>query len=183
MNNNLQTAVFAGGCFWCTEAVFQKLRGVQSVLPGYAGGTPADANYEKVSMGSTNHAEAIKFEFDSELITYRDLLEVFFATHDPTTLNKQGNDVGAQYRSAIFYSDDIQKQQAESIIEELNEAKAYANPIVTTLEPLTQFFEAEDYHKNYYERNQGQPYCMVVINPKIKKFKEKFSSLIMGSAE
>lgn len=178
MDKNLQTAVFAGGCFWCTEAVFQKLRGVESVLPGYAGGSPETATYEKVSSGATGHAEAIKFEFDPQKISYRDLLEVFFATHDPTTLNRQGNDVGPQYRSAIFYANDEQKQLAESIIKELQDASAYPNPIVTTLEPLQAFYEAEDYHKNYYERNQGAPYCMVVINPKIKKFKEKFASLI-----
>ncbi len=178
MDKNLQTAVFAGGCFWCTEAVFQKLRGVKSVLPGYAGGSPETATYEKVSSGATGHAEAIKFEFDPAKISYRDLLEVFFATHDPTTLNRQGNDVGPQYRSAIFYANDEQKQLAESIIKELQDASAYPNPIVTTLEPLQAFYEAEDYHKNYYERNQGAPYCMVVINPKIKKFKEKFASLI-----
>lgn len=178
MKNNLETAVFAGGCFWCTEAVFQKLRGVKSVSPGYAGGTVDNPTYEQVSGGQTGHAEVIKFEFDSAVISYRDLLEVFFATHDPTTLNRQGNDVGTQYRSAIFYATEEQKQEAEKIIAELNNAKAYSNPIVTTLESLTKFYEAEDYHKNYYERNQGQPYCMVVINPKIKKFKEKFASLI-----
>lgn len=178
MNNNLQTAVFGGGCFWCTEAVFQKLRGVKSVEPGYAGGSVENPTYEQVSSGSSGHAEVIRFEFDPEQISYRDLLEVFFATHDPTTLNQQGNDVGIQYRSAIFYNNENQKQQAEGIIKELEEAKAYQNPIVTTLEPLTKFYEAEEYHKNYYERNQGQPYCQVVINPKIKKFKEKFASLI-----
>lgn len=174
----IQTAVFGGGCFWCTEAVFQKLRGVKSVLPGYAGGNVDNPTYEQVSLGSTGHAEVIKFEFDPSVITFRDLLEVFFATHDPTTLNRQGNDVGTQYRSAIFYADEQQKQEAQKIITELTEAKAYQNPIVTTLEPLTHFYEAEDYHKNYYEKNQGAPYCMVVINPKIKKFKEKFASLI-----
>lgn len=173
-----QIAVFAGGCFWCTEAVFQKLRGVKSVTPGYAGGTAETATYEQVSSGNTDHAEAIKFEFDPLKISYRDLLEVFFATHDPTTLNRQGNDVGLQYRSAIFYCNPEQKAAAENIIKELQDAKAYADPIVTTLEPLTEFYEAEDYHKNYYERNQGAPYCLVVINPKIKKLKEKFASLI-----
>lgn len=175
---NLEIAVFAGGCFWCTEAVFQKLRGVHSVLPGYTGGNTDNPTYEQVSSGSTGHAEAIKFEYDPKLISYRDLLEVFFATHDPTTLNRQGNDVGTQYRSSIFYTSESQKEQAEDIITELRESHSYTSPIVTTVEPLTKFYEAEDYHKNYFERNQGAPYCMVVINPKIKKFKEKFASLI-----
>lgn len=174
----LQTAVFGGGCFWCTEAVFQKLRGVKSVLPGYAGGQIDHPTYEQVSSGTTGHAEVIKFEYDPSEISYRDLLEVFFATHDPTTLNRQGNDVGPQYRSAIFYANEQQKQDAENIIQELTDAHAYASPIVTTIEPLGEFYEAEDYHKNYYERNQGAPYCQVVINPKIKKLKEKFASLI-----
>lgn len=173
-----QTAVFAGGCFWCTEAVFLKLRGVSSVVPGYAGGHVENPTYEQVSGGNTGHAEAIKFTFDPEQISYRDLLEVFFATHDPTTLNRQGNDVGPQYRSVIFYANDEQKQLAENIVKELQEANAYLNPIVTTVEPLGEFYEAEDYHKNYFERNQGQPYCQVVIAPKLKKFKEKFASLI-----
>ncbi len=175
---NTQTAVFAGGCFWCTEAVFLKLRGVSSVVPGYTGGQVENPTYEQVSSGNTGHAEAIKFTFDPKQISYRDLLEVFFATHDPTTLNRQGNDVGQQYRSVIFYADEEQKQLAENIVTELNEAKAYPNPIVTTIEPLGEFYEAEDYHKNYFERNQGQPYCQVVIAPKLKKFKEKFASLI-----
>ena len=178
MEQGKQIAVFAGGCFWCTEAVFQKLRGVYSVVPGYAGGLVDDPTYKQVSSGTTGHAEVIQFAFDPAHITYRDLLEVFFATHDPTTLNRQGNDVGTQYRSTIFYANEEQKQQAEAIIKELTDARAYANPIVTTLEPLTQFYEAEEYHKNYYERNQGQPYCQLVINPKLKKFKEKFVNLI-----
>lgn len=173
-----QTAVFAGGCFWCTEAVFLKLRGVSSVLPGYTGGHVPNPTYEQVSSGTTGHAEAIKFEFNPEEISYRDLLEVFFATHDPTTLNQQGNDVGPQYLSVIYYADEEQKHLAEEIVTELQEAKAFPNPIVTTIEPLGEFYEAEDYHKNYFERNQGQPYCQVIIAPKLKKFKEKFTSLI-----
>lgn len=178
LKNNLQTAIFAGGCFWCTEAVFQKLRGVQSVVPGYAGGSIPHPTYEQVSGGQSGHAECIKFEYDPELISYRDLLEVFFATHNPTTLNRQGNDVGTQYRSTIFYSNNEQKQQAEEIIKELSAVKAYSDPIITTLEPLTEFYQAEDYHLNYYKRNENQPYCQVVINPKLKKFKEKFANLI-----
>lgn len=178
MTNQLQSAVFAGGCFWCTEAVFQKLRGVKSVLPGYAGGEKTNPTYEQVSMGNTGHAEVIKFEYDPSEISYNDLLSVFFATHDPTQLNRQGADVGTQYRSAIFYADDRQKQQAQEFINQLEKDKVYDAPIVTTLEPLTQFYEAEDYHKNYFARNQEQPYCQVVINPKLKKLKEKFASLI-----
>jgi peptide-methionine (S)-S-oxide reductase len=180
MENNIQIAVFAGGCFWCTEAVFQKLRGVKSVLPGYAGGTIENPTYEQVSSGNSGHAEVIKFEYDSSLISYQDLLNVFFATHDPTTLNRQGNDIGTQYRSAIFYADDEQKIEAQEFIEKLNQDHTFPDPIVTTLEPLTEFYEAEDYHKNYYERNSSQPYCQVIINPKLKKLKEKFASLLVA---
>ncbi len=178
MNNNLQIAIFGGGCFWCTEAVFQKLNGVKSVLPGYAGGQIDNPSYEQVSSGNSGHAEVIKFEFDPSVITFRDLLEVFFATHDPTTLNRQGADVGTQYRSSIFYVDDQQKNEANTIIQELKDQKVYPDPVVTTLEPFVKFYEAEDYHKNYYEQNKDQPYCVSIINPKLKKFKEKFSSLI-----
>lgn len=178
----LKTAVFAGGCFWCTEAVFQKLRGVKTVTPGYAGGAADTASYEQVSTGTTGHAEAIKFEYDPAVISYRDLLTVFFATHNPTTLNRQGNDIGPQYRSTIFYSSEEEKQQAQNYIDQLTKDKVFADPIVTTLEPLsdpdTEFYPAEDYHKNYYERNQGQSYCQVVINPKLKKLKENFANLI-----
>jgi methionine-S-sulfoxide reductase len=175
---NLQTAVFAGGCFWCTEAVFQRLRGVKSVVPGYAGGSVPNPTYEQVSSGTSGHAEVIKFEYDPEQISYQDLLAVFFATHDPTTLNKQGADVGTQYRSAIFYANDEQKHAAEEFLAKLTAEKVYEQPIVTQLAPLTQVYEAEDYHKNYYERNQGAPYCQVVINPKLKKLKEKFAALL-----
>ena len=178
MESNIQTAVFAGGCFWCTEAVFQKLRGVKSVLPGYAGGEKDNPTYEQVSGGNSGHAEVIKFEYDPAQISFQDLLAVFFATHDPTTLNRQGNDVGTQYRSAIFYTDETQKQAAQEFINNLTSEKVFPEPIVTTLEPLTKFYEAEDYHKNYYERNSGAAYCQVVINPKLKKLKEKFASLL-----
>lgn len=178
MNNGLKTAVFAGGCFWCTEAVYQKLRGVTEVIPGYTGGQTQNPTYEQVSGGATGHAEAIQFTFDPEQISYEDLLNVFFATHDPTTLNRQGNDVGPQYRSVIFYTNDEQKQQAEKFVAQLSEDKVFPNPIVTTIEPLGEFYEAEDYHKNYYERNSGQAYCQLVISPKLHKLKEKFASLI-----
>ncbi len=178
MSLSLKTAVFAGGCFWCTEAVFQRLRGVQIVTSGYAGGKTPNPTYEQVSMGNTGHAEVIKFKYDPELISYHDLLEVFFATHDPTQLNKQGADIGSQYRSAIFYADEDQRLEAEKFIKQVKADNVYTEPIVTTLEKLEQFFPAEDYHKDYYNQNQNQPYCQAVINPKIKKFKEKFVSLI-----
>lgn len=178
MNINLELAVFAGGCFWCTEAVFQKLRGVKSVTSGYTGGQTANPSYAQVSSGNSGHAEVIKFEYDPTQITFHDLLEVFFATHDPTQLNRQGADVGTQYRSAIFYVDEKQKQEAKDFITQVELEKVFSDPIVTTLEPLTEFYPAEEYHQNYFNNNQDQPYCQVVINPKLKKFKEKFASLI-----
>ena len=176
--NELEQAVFAGGCFWCTEAVFQKLRGVKSVTSGYTGGQTANPSYAQVSSGNSGHAEVIKFEYDPTQITFHDLLEVFFATHDPTQLNRQGADVGTQYRSAIFYVDEKQKQEAKDFIAQVEFDKVFSDPIVTTLEPLTEFYPAEEYHQNYFNNNQDQPYCQVVINPKLKKFKEKFASLI-----
>lgn len=178
MENTRGIAVFGGGCFWCTEAVFQKLRGVHSVLSGYAGGHTENPTYTEVSSKATGHAEVIKVEYDPQIISYRDLLEVFFATHDPTTLNQQGYDKGPEYRSIILYTTEQQKQEAGEIITELTQEKAYPNPIVTTVEPLEKFFEAEDEHKNFYRNNPSSPYCQVVINPKIQKFKEKFASLI-----
>jgi peptide-methionine (S)-S-oxide reductase len=178
MNNNLQSAVFGGGCFWCTEAVFQKLRGVKSVTSGYSGGTVENPNYYQVASKTTGHVEVIKFEFDPEKISYRDLLEVFFATHDPTTLNRQGYDTGPEYRSVIFYTTDQQKLEAEKIITELTASKTFENPIVTSVEPLINFYEAEPEHKNFYLNNTNSPYCQIIINPKLKKLKEKFASLI-----
>ncbi|HUO75545.1 MAG TPA: peptide-methionine (S)-S-oxide reductase MsrA [Candidatus Paceibacterota bacterium] len=170
-------AVFGGGCFWCTEAVFNMLRGVISVAPGYAGGTVAHPTYEQVSSGTTGHAEVIRFEYDPAVISYDDLLNVFFATHDPTTVNRQGNDEGPQYRSVIFYSDDAQRQAAEAFIAKLNETKD-GGRIVTTVEPLKEFWPAEDYHLKYYEHHKDEPYCQLVINPKLAKVQEKFSSLL-----
>lgn len=176
--NTIKIAVFAGGCFWCTEAVFQKLRGVESVLPGFTGGTIEDPTTDQVYSGNTNHAEAIQFEYNPEEISYSDLLAVFFATHDPTSLNCQGADVGTQYRSTIFYSSEEEKQAAQNYIDQLTKDGVFDDSIVTTLEPLTKFYEAEDYHKNYYERNSGQGYCQIVIAPKIHILKEKFASLL-----
>ncbi len=178
MENTRGIAVFGGGCFWCTEAIYQKLRGVLSVVSGYAGGHLDNPTYYQVASQTSGHAEVVKVEYDPQKISYRDLLEVFFATHDPTTLNQQGYDKGPEYRSIILYTTDTQKQEASQIIRELTEEKVYSNPIVTTVEPLEKFFEAEEEHKNFYRNNPNSPYCQVVINPKIKKFKEKFSSLI-----
>ena len=174
-------AVFAGGCFWCTEAVFSNLKGVISLMPGYTGGTVENPTYEKVSTGKTGYAEAIKIEFNPDEIKYPDLLNVFFATHNPTTLNQQGNDVGPQYRSVVFYTSDEQRQEAERIVRELEHNKVFSSPIVTELHPFDKFYEAEDYHKNYYARNPDQPYCQVVIDPKVAKLREKFSHLLKTS--
>jgi peptide-methionine (S)-S-oxide reductase len=173
-----EVAVFGGGCFWCTEAVFKNLKGVSSVLPGYAGGTVPNPTYEQVSMGRTGHAEVIKVEFNPEEVPYETLLDIFFAFHDPTTLNRQGNDVGTQYRSVIFYSTPEQKQKAEEYIKKLTADAVFKDPIVTTVEPLTEVYIAEDYHKNYYELNKDQPYCKFIIDPKIKKLREKFSQFL-----
>jgi peptide-methionine (S)-S-oxide reductase len=171
-------AVFGGGCFWCTEAVFDELRGVKSVVSGYAGGSTKNPTYEEVCGGRTGHAEVIKIEFDPGEIAFKDLLTVFFATHDPTTLNRQGNDVGTQYRSAIFYANEEQKRDAEAFIKELNDSKATGKPVVTTLEPLDEFYEAEDYHQKYYANNPYQPYCQYTIPPKLNKLHKQFSDLL-----
>ncbi len=170
-----EIAVFAGGCFWCTEAVYQDLRGVVSITPGYTGGASQNPTYDAVCTGTTGHAEVIKVEFDPAEISYRDLLEVFFGTHNPTTLNQQGNDHGTQYRSAIFFASPEQRAAAEKIIAELTTDDA---PIVTTLEPLDVFYPAEDYHHNYYARNQNAGYCTAVISPKLKKFRGAYTRLL-----
>ena len=175
MGNKIETAVFGGGCFWCTEAVFQRLRGVSSVLPGYSGGHVENPTYEEVSSGTTGHAEATKIEFDPEQISFRDLLDVFFATHDPTTLNRQGNDEGTQYRSVIFYNSAEQKEEAKKFISELENDKIFQSPIVTEIKAFDKFYVAEDYHKNYYNQNKNKGYCMVVINPKLDKLRKRFS--------
>lgn len=180
MNNELQKAVLGGGCFWCTEAIFQKLRGVKQVLPGYAGGHVDNPTYMQVAGQKTGHAEVIEVEFDPQQISYRDLLEVFFATHDPTTVNRQGNDTGPEYRSVILYTSDQQKAEAEKIIAELTANKVYENPIVTEVKELEKFYEAEEEHKNFYNNNSSSPYCQLVINPKLRNFKEKFNDLIQN---
>jgi len=171
----MQTATLGGGCFWCLEAVFTRLRGVQRVESGYAGGHVENPSYRAVCTGSTGHAEVVQIDFDPQQISYRDLLDVFFGTHDPTTLNRQGHDVGTQYRSAIFYHDDAQKQEAERVIAELTEQKVFDDAIVTEVVPLTRFYPGEDYHREYYERNPQQPYCQVVISPKVSKLRQKYA--------
>jgi len=176
-------AVFGGGCFWCTEAVFDELRGVKSVVSGYAGGSTKNPSYEEVCGGRTGHAEVIKIEFDPEKIAFKDLLTVFFATHDPTTLNRQGNDVGTQYRSAIFYANEEQKREAEAFIKELNDSKSFGKPVVTTLEPLGEFYEAEDYHQKYYANNPYQPYCQYMIPPKLNKLHKQFGALLKSHSK
>ena len=177
-NQEIKIAVFANGCFWCTEAVFSMLKGVKSVVPGYAGGDVPNPTYEQVGGGKTGHAEAIRITYDPVIISYDDLLAVFFNTHDPTTLNRQGNDVGTQYRSVIFYGSEEEKAKAEALIKELNEKKAYDNPVVTEVTPLREFYEAEDYHQDYYEHNKGAPYCQLVIAPKLEKLQERFKELL-----
>lgn len=175
------TAVFAGGCFWCTEAVFRELKGVVDVEPGYAGGTVENPTYEQVSSGTTGHAEAIRFAYDPALISYDELLTVFFATHDPTTVNRQGNDVGPQYRSVIFAADPEQRQKAEVKIAALNASAARGAPVVTEVRPLERFWPAEDYHRKYYENHKDAPYCRLVINPKLEKLQHEFSALLKRS--
>ena len=169
------SAVFAGGCFWCTEAAFRQLRGVKEVVSGYAGDTKANANYKTVCSGSTNHAEAIRITFDPAQISYGQLLQVFFTAHDPTTKDRQGNDRGKQYRSAIFYSGDEEKKVAESYISQLNKAKIFHAPIVTSLEALKEFFPAEEYHQNYVAINPDQPYVQQCSLPKVHKIQEAFA--------
>jgi peptide-methionine (S)-S-oxide reductase len=168
------TATLAGGCFWCLEAVYDELEGVIEVESGYAGGKTANPTYKQVCTGATGHAEVVQITFDPSVISFRELLEVFFAIHDPTTLNRQGNDVGTQYRSAIFYHTPEQKQIAEQVIAELNAAKAWPNRIVTEVAPLTAYYPAEAYHQEYFEHNGAQPYCQIVIAPKLAKFRKKY---------
>jgi peptide-methionine (S)-S-oxide reductase len=171
-----ETATFANGCFWCTEAVFKRINGIESVTPGYTGGTVENPTYDQVSSEATGHAEAIQVVFDPSIISYETILDVFFATHDPTTLNRQGNDVGTQYRSEIFYHDKQQKKTAEKVKTKLEESGKYHDPIVTKIESFTKFYKAEDYHKDYYDSHRSAPYCMVIIDPKIRKLMENFKN-------
>lgn len=178
MEMKKEIAVIGGGCFWCTEAVFKMLKGVSSVLPGYAGGTKQSPTYEEVCGGQTGHAEAIQIEFDPSQIAFRDLLTVFFASHDPTTLNRQGNDIGTQYRSIILTTNDTQKDEAEKFIAELNLSSKDGKSIVTEIKPLEKFYGAENYHRDYFTRNKDTPYCEVIINPKLQKVQEHFAELL-----
>ena len=173
-----EVAVFGGGCFWCTEAVFKMLKGVISVVPGYAGGTKENPTYEQVSSGETGHAEVTKIEFDPTHISYTTLLTVFFATHDPTTLNWQGADVGTQYRSTILYTTPAQKAEAEAFIREIDASTKEGSPVVTTVEPLANFYEAESYHKDYFARNPEAAYCNLIISPKVEKVQKQFAELL-----
>lgn len=171
-------AVFGGGCFWCTEAVFKMLKGVVAVEPGYAGGTTQNPTYDDVSSGMTGHAEVIRIEYDATQVTYRNLLTVFFASHDSTTLNRQGNDVGTQYRSIVLFATPEQAEEARVFIAELNASSSAGAPVVTEVVPLDMFYPAEDYHKNYFARNKDAQYCQVIINPKLEKVQHQFAELL-----
>ncbi|WP_257658313.1 peptide-methionine (S)-S-oxide reductase MsrA [Parapedobacter lycopersici] len=164
------TATFGGGCFWCTEAIFQQLDGVREVVPGYMGGQRENPTYEQVCSGATGHAEVIQLEYDEEVLPYEELLAVFFKTHDPTTLNQQGHDIGTQYRSVIFYHDDVQRAAATAFVRQLEENEVYDDPIVTEISPAMPFYAAELYHHNYFNHHPENPYCSVVIAPKLRKF-------------
>lgn len=176
----METATLAGGCFWCLEAVFLQLRGVETVVSGYSGGHQPSPTYEQVCSGNTGHAEVVQITFDPDVIGYRDLLEVFFTIHDPTTLNQQGADVGTQYRSAIFYHTPEQRSEAEAVIAAIQEAKIWDDPIVTELEPIGAFYPAEEYHEDYFSRNPEQGYCRVVIAPKVAKVRKHFLEKLKG---
>jgi len=174
MSDKLEIATLANGCFWCTEAIFQRLNGVEKVTSGYSGGKVKNPTYNEVTSGETGHAEVIQIQFDPSVITFQEILDVFFATHDPTTLNRQGYDVGTQYRSAIFYHSTAQKEVAEAFIKALTEAKVFDKKIVTEITPFEVFYDAEAYHQNYYNNNKNQGYCVAVINPKLDKFIKKY---------
>ena len=177
-----ETATLGGGCFWCVEAVFNEAAGVTSVVSGYMGGRNANPTYQQVCSGTTGHVEVAQITFDPSQIAFRDILEIFFATHDPTTLNRQGNDSGTQYRSVIFYHSPEQKTTAEEVIRELTEQKAFSDPIVTALEPAQTFYAAEDYHQQYFENHPYQPYCAFVVAPKVHKFRKKFAKRIKAAS-
>lgn len=173
-----EVAIFGGGCFWCTEAVFQALKGVSLVEPGYTGGTIPHPTYEQVSQGNTNHVEVVRVEFDPSIVSYRTLLTIFFASHDATQLNRQGNDIGTQYRSVVFATTPAQQTEAEMFIKELESSSTEGDPIVTTVEMLPAFYPAEDYHRNYYANNASQGYCQLIIAPKLQKVQQQFAALL-----
>ena len=172
---SLEVATLAGGCFWCIEAVFREVDGVEQVVSGYTGGSTPNPIYQQVCNGQTGHAEAVRVSFDPSKISYREILEIFFSVHDPTTLNRQGADIGTQYRSAVFYHNEQQRAIAEELIEELNEAKLWKNPIVTQVVPVNTFYPAEEYHQEYFSRHPEQGYCQMVISPKVSKFRNQWS--------
>jgi peptide-methionine (S)-S-oxide reductase len=171
----LEVATLGGGCFWCMEAVFDDLEGVEDVVSGYSGGHKENPTYQEVCTGTTGHAEVVQIKFDPDVISYADILRVFFSVHDPTTLNRQGNDIGTQYRSVIFYHSEQQKREAEKIISEITEARIYDNPIVTEVTAFKNFYPAENYHQEYFAKNPYQPYCMAVVAPKVAKFRKHFA--------
>ncbi len=177
------SAVFGGGCFWCTEAVFSMLRGVERVSPGYAGGAVPDPTYEQVCAGGTGHVEVVRVEYDPSVVSYEDLLTVFFATHDPTTLDRQGNDVGTQYRSVVFVRDEAQRKAAEAFIAAIEAEHPGGPPVVTEVRTLDAFYPAEDHHREYYKKNGDAPYCQLVISPKVRKVKERFAALLKSQEE
>ena len=181
-SDGYRPATLAGGCFWCLEAVYNELRGVESVVSGYAGGHDPDPTYEAVCSETTGHAEVVQIAFDPDMVSFRELLEVFFTIHDPTTLNRQGNDVGTQYRSAIYYHDEQQRLIADEVIEEMTVAGLWDDPIVTEVTALDTFYEADEYHQQYFEKNPFQPYCFVVVRPKVSKFRKKFVSKLKKQA-
>jgi peptide-methionine (S)-S-oxide reductase len=178
MTNAFESIVFGGGCFWCTEAIFKELRGVISVTPGYAGGTTENPTYATVSSGKTNHAEVIKVNFDPSQVSFHDLLTVFFAMHDPTSLNRQGADTGTEYRSIILLTDEKQKKEINAFIKKLNASDPKGKPVVTEVKPLEKFYEAELYHRSYYASNPDQPYCQIIIEPKVQKLQKEFVKLL-----
>lgn len=175
---NTETATLAAGCFWCVEAVFDSLKGVEDVVSGYSGGHTENPTYQEVCAETTGHAEVVQITFDPEVISYKNILGIFFSTHDPTTLNRQGGDVGTSYRSAIFYHSDEQRRAAEEIIREITDEKVFDDPIVTEVKPFDRFWPAEDYHQEYYANNPNQPYCAAVVGPKVAKFRQKFAHLL-----
>ncbi|MCL4397102.1 peptide-methionine (S)-S-oxide reductase MsrA [Candidatus Parvarchaeota archaeon] len=178
MAEKLEVAVLAGGCFWCMEAIFKQIKGMEKVESGYSGGTVKDPSYEEVCTGKTGHAESVRLTFNPSIISYRQILKIFFTLHDPTSLNRQGNDVGSQYRSEIFYANEEQRKTAEDTIKELTEEKLWDKPIVTALEPLKEFYPAEKYHQDYYKKNPLNPYCFIVIRPKIAKLRKEYMELL-----
>ncbi len=181
MENNSEIIVFGGGCFWCTEAIFKMLKGVQSVYPGYAGGETENPTYDEVCGGNTGHAEVVQIEYDPELVNFRDLLTVFFGSHDSTTLNRQGNDVGTQYRSVVFYTTPEQEAETKKYIEEINNSNSAGGNVVTEVSPLKKFYKAENYHADYFAKNPNNSYCQIIINPKLQKVQEKFANLIKNN--